>query len=306
MAGGLGKAALLAAVAVLTAAVHGQMPTQGRAARGDVFVPRPEVAEITALGFDAAVSDYYWLQAVQVVGSQSIVEHKAELLAALIDVVTTLNPHVDHAYRFAAVWLTDSEANIRKAIELLRRGIAHHPGDWRNHFYLGFNHFWYLDEPAPAADALEEAMRLPGSPAYLRRLVARLRSDEGGLEAAESFLHGLILEAASDAEREQYAGALVEIETERIARRLDAARERYRDRHGRDIEAVEDLVRGPDPVLAALPPEPRGGGWRLESYTGRIVSDVLRHRYEAKIDAVNRKRIEKTRSANDRKEGGEG
>jgi hypothetical protein len=299
---GFGQLALLVAAAGLTGAVHGQMPTRGRAAEGDVFVPRPEVAHLSAFGFDAVVADYYWLQAVQVVGSAAIVERKAYLLAALLDVVTTLDPWVDHPYRFAAVWLTDTEESVRKANALLRRGVEYHPDDWRNHFYLGFNHFWYLDEPAEAARALEEAITLPAAPLYLRRLVARLKGDHGGLETAESFLHGLILESETDEERSQYESALGEIATERVARELDAARERYREIHGRDIERVEDLVAGPEPLLRALPPDPSGGHWTLESYTGAIVSSALRHRYEAKIDAVNRRHIGKIRGDGNEKD----
>jgi hypothetical protein len=308
---GIGKGALLAAFALLTFGVHGQMPTRARAARGDVFVPRPEVARASALGFDAVVGDYYWLQAVQIVGSEGAPQEKGALLGALVDVVTTLDPWVDHPYRFAAVWLTDSEASVRKANELLQRGIAYHPDDWRNRLYLGFNHFYYLDEWAPAAEALEGAMELPGAPLYIRRLVARLRSAEGGLDVAESFLHGLLFQTDDELVREQYENALDEIATERVARVLDAARERYRERHGRDIESVADLARGPDPVLPALPPEPHGGGWTFHPWSGQIVSDVLGHRYEPKIDLVNRKRLEafrgrKAQGAPPASRGGEG
>ena len=288
---GLGKGALLAAFALLTAGVHEQMPTRARAAGGEVFVPRPEVARASALGFDAVLADYYWLQAVQIVGAGAPHE-KGALLGALIDVVTTLDPWVDHPYRFAAVWLTDSEESVRKANELLRRGIAHHPDDWRNRLYLGFNHFYYLDERVPAAEALEGAMDLPGAPLYLRRLVARLKSAEGGLGVAESFLHGLLLQTEDEQARAQYEKALDEIATERVARVLDEARDRYRARHGRDIGAVADLARGPDPVLAALPAEPHGGSWTLDPWGGEIISDVVGHRYEPKIDPVNKKRLE--------------
>ena len=50
-----------------------------------------------------------------------------ELIGRLIDVVTTLDPWVGHPYRFAALWMTDDESAVRKANELLERGIAHHP-----------------------------------------------------------------------------------------------------------------------------------------------------------------------------------
>jgi hypothetical protein len=294
---GFGKPALLGACVVLTGALHRGIPVEPRSAAGELFVPRPEVARATALGFDAVVGDYYWLQAVQIVGRDQRPDRYGPLLGSLVDVVTHLDPWVDHAYRFAAVWLTDSEASVRKANELLARGIDHHPGDWRNYFHLGFNHFFYLGEAGPAAETLERALDLKGAPRYLRPLVARLKSAEGGLETAEAFLHGLLLEAEEESQREQYEKALLEIATERVARRLDDARRRYRERHGRDVETVEDLVRGREPVLAALPPDPSGGRWTLDPHTGELVSDAVRHRYEAKIDVVNRRRIDKVRRA---------
>ena len=82
--------------------------------------------------------------------------------------------------------LTGDEAAVREGIRLLRRGIEHHPDEWRNRFYLGFNYFFYLGENAAAAEALEHASKLPGSPRYLPRLVARLRSESADEEAAES------------------------------------------------------------------------------------------------------------------------
>jgi tetratricopeptide (TPR) repeat protein len=293
---GAGKAIALVAVGAFTAFVHGSMPSAPGAPQDDAFVPRPEVAHVSAFGYDAVVADYYWLQAVQIVGSVMDIEAKGPLLGALIDVVTTLDPWVGHPYRFAAVWLTGDLDNVRKANELLRRGIEYHPDDWRNRFYLGFNLFFYLDQYEEAAAVLEEAMELPDAPLYLRRLVARLKGKAESLELAETFLHALMLEAQSDDERMQYGMALDEIATERLARQLDAARERYVERHGRDIESVDDLVRGPDPVLPALPPEPSGGGWTLDVYTKRIVSDVLKHRYEAKVDEVNKKKIDRKRA----------
>jgi len=293
--GGIGRLLLAAGLVAGTAAVHARMPTEARAAQGEVFVPRPEVARATALGFDAVVGDYYWLQAVQLVGSTLRPDQHSELLGALIDVVTTLDPWVDHPYRFAAVWLIDSEPSIRQANRLLERGIAHHPHDWRNRFYLGFNHFFYLGEAKPAAEALEGALGLTGAPNYLLRLVARLQAADGGLDVAESFLHGLLLDTDDPVLQARYQLALGEIAAERVARELDAARARYRERNGRDIETIEDLVSGPGSVLDALPPEPNGGRWIVEEFTKEIVSDRIGHRYEPKIDFVNRQKIEKIR-----------
>ena len=110
--------------------------------------------------------------------------------------------------------------------------------------------------------------------------MARLRADREGLDTAEAFLRQLLADASDPYAAAEYEKALDEIATERLARRLDAAREEYRRRHGRDIGSVDDLVRGPDPVLRSLPPEPNDWEWGLDEESGRIVSTYYGNRYE--------------------------
>jgi tetratricopeptide (TPR) repeat protein len=266
---------------------------------GDVaFVPEPGVAKLAAFGFDALLGDYYWMRAVQIVGSPEGPVGRSHHLGRLIDVVTTLDPWVGHAYRFAAVWMIDDEPAVRHANAILERGIAHHPDDWRNRFYLGFNHFFYLGENGSAAAALEPAVGLPGAPRYLGRLVARLRSEASGgeIEAAAAFLQELLRQAEDPFAKAEYEKALDEIETERRARRLDAAREEFERRHGRDLSSVEDLVQVKPPVLRALPPEPHGFEWTLDPESGQIVSSYVGHRYQVRIDGTNRMLLERFRA----------
>ncbi|MFP8873263.1 MAG: hypothetical protein VCB42_01725 [Myxococcota bacterium] len=295
----------LVAALVVTASLHAAIPATTRAERGGKFIPLPEVARALSFGFDAALADFYWLWAVQTVGQRDAdLTRDARDLSRLIDVVTTLDPWVDHPYRFAAVWLTDSEQSVREANRLLERGIAHHPDDWRNRYHLGFNHFFYLQENRRAADVLEGAVRLPGAPAYLPRLVARLRSKDGNLEAAGVFLEEMVRTAADDLERAQLQSALDEIEVEYRARSLDRARGVYRERNGRDIASVADLVEGPGAVLAHLPSaapssQPislrNGAEWTLEPDTRRIVSDYYGRRYEISVHALDRQRNQEWR-----------
>jgi hypothetical protein len=279
--GGLRFVIALAAAVVAVGMSHARAAHPPRSEQSQQFLPRPEVARTLALGFHALVADWYWMQAVQIVGGETRNPARhAPVLGRLVDVVTTVDPWVDHPYRFAAHWLTDSEERIRFANRLLERGIAHHPDDWRNLFYLGFNHFFYLDEPEPAADAIAAAARLPDAPAYLSRLSARLRAGSSGLEMSEAFLSELARTTEDPQARRLYEKALVEIETERRARILDEARARFRERAGRDLASVEELVRGPHAVLRELPREPHGKPWKLDERSGRIVSSHYGRRYE--------------------------
>ncbi len=295
------KIAVLLAAVTCTGWAHSRVPQTARADMGQDFVPNPTLARATAIGFDALLADYYWLQAVQIVGANpSIDADTSDHLGKLVDVVTTLNPHVGHPYRFAAVWLNHTEDQVREGNRLLRRAIENHPEDWRNYYYLGFNHFFYLYEHEEAAEALELALELPGSPPYLGRLVARLKSQHADIDVAEVFLRELLDRTTDPAAIAKLEGALDEIEIEYKARYLDRARKAYRALSGKDIEDVNDLVDAPHRMISALPnPEPeslpeslrRGSRWKIDRETNRIVSSYLGGRYEVHYTGTDQERL---------------
>lgn len=286
---------------------HSRIPVGSGAERGHGFVPSPDHVRALAVGFDAILADYQWLRAIQVVGSVQAVDHdRAEHLGRLIDVVTTLNPHVDHPYRFAAIWLTHDEGQVREGIRLLRRAIRNHPDDWRNYFYLGFEQFFYLGEYELAAESLERAMQLDAAPPYLARLVARLKAQAGDIDVAEVFLREMLRNTVDPEDRARLQIALDEIELEYKARLLDRAREAYRKVSGRDIRSVDELIRPPHRMLEKLPsPEPdeipaslaRGSRWRIDPRTDRIVTSYLGRRYEVHFSQADRMRLESWRQA---------
>ena len=288
---------------VTTGWAHSRAPHTTRAELGEDFVPRASLVQAVSFGFDALLADYYWLQAVQVAGGSDVVDASdARHLGRLVDVVTTLNPHVGHPYRFAAVWLTHDVDQVREAIRLLERAVEHHPDDWRNYFYIGFNHFFYLGEFEEAARALEIAIDLPGRPAYLPRLVARLKSQHGDIDVAEVFLRELHQSAEDEEARARLQVALDEIEIEYKARHLDRARAAFRERADRDLESIEELIRGPYRVLEQLPgaepeaiPEAlsRDSIWKIDPKTDRFVSSYLGRRYEVHYASTDRMRLEK-------------
>jgi len=304
--GGL-RAGLLVAAIATTAAAHSQFDTTSRLRSGQSRVPSPDHVQLWSLGFDAAVADYYWLRAIGIVGVETgPIEQHGELLADLIEVVTEVDPWVDHPYRFAAVWLTRDREMVERANRLLERGISYHPLDWRNRYHLGFNYFFYLDEQLRAADVLEGAVGLEGAPDYLAPLVARLRSKRGGLQVAAAFLVQMVESTEDEYKKAEYFKALDEIQIEERARFLDAARMEYWQRNGRDIERVTDLLVGPDPVLPHLPRAQLhldGFEWILNPETGQIVSSYYRSRYRLHETPGDRARRERWREPGERVDG---
>jgi len=303
------RAGLLVAAIATTGVAHSKFDTHSRASAGQMRVPSPAHARLFSLGFDAAVADYYWLRAIGIVGGESgAIEQRGELLADLIDVVTEVDPWVDHPYRFAAVWLTRDREMVERGNRLLERGISYHPLDWRNRYHLAFNYFFYLDEQLRAADVLEGAVGLEGAPNYLAPLVARLRSKQGGLQVAAAFLAQILESTEDEYKRAEYLKALDEIQIEEKARFLDTAREEYWRRHGRDIERVADLLAGPDPVLQQLPRAQLhhdGFEWILDPASGQIVSSYYKNRYQLHETESDRARKRRWREQSEGIEGKE-
>ncbi len=284
--------AILSFAIATTGAAHSAMDFTSLPKPEGISVPSPRFARLMTLGFDAAFADYYWMRAVQVAGRNDN-DEDGETTAGLLEAIVAINPWVDHPYRFAAVWLNQSPSIVERANRMLEVGIAHHPVEWRNRYHLGFNQFFYLDRPLLAADTLETAIGLDGTPRYLPRLVARLRSSQGGLAVAATFINQLIDQADDEFQKAEYAKALDEIEIERRARFLDAAREEYWRRNGRDIERVSDLIAPPNPVLEQLPRAQlflEGFEWTLDGMTGRIVSSFYHSRYELHVAPSDRER----------------
>ena len=293
-----------------TGFAHSRFDTTSRARLVQLRVPSPDLVRLSSLGFDAAVADYYWLRAIGIVGAETgAVEQHGEVLADLIDVVTAVDPWVDHPYRFAAVWLTRDREMVERGNRLLERGISYHPLDWRNRYHLGFNYFYYLDDQLRAADVLEAAIGLEGAPDYLAPLVARLRAKRGGLQVAAAFLAQMVESTEDEYKRAEYLKALDEIQIEERARFLDAARAEYWRRNGRDIEQVADLLAGPDPVLQRLPRAQLyldGFEWILDPKTGQIVSSYYGIRYQLHESETDRARKRRWREQSEGVEGVEG
>jgi hypothetical protein len=274
------RLAVAALALATTLAAQARLPRPAPAAESAPLVPTPDSARTASLGYEALVSDFYWLRAVQLVGNdgaRSVAQ--APLIGKLTAVVVGLDPWVDHPYRFAALWMSDNPESRAEADRLLERGIAYHPDEWRNRFYLSFNRFFYEGDAKAAARELEPAVQMPGAPIYLGRLLARLQAEGGDLDASEAFLHALLRHAPDEWHKAEYEKALDEIRTERGARFLEQARLVYRQRTGRDIDSVEELTEGRDAVLSELPPEPHGWEWVLDADTGEIESSYYGHRY---------------------------
>jgi hypothetical protein len=131
-------------------------------------------------GFETLAADVYWLRTVQYFGGERLFarQKRFELLQPLVDIATTLDPRLEIAYRYGAIFLCEpfpvGAGRAREGIELLEKGVRNLPGSWRLRQDLGFFLHLFLGDTERAAAVLNEAAGLPGAAFWLRMMAADL------------------------------------------------------------------------------------------------------------------------------------
>ena len=145
-----------------------------------------------SLGMASLTADIYWIRTVQYFGRKVVdaggigVDTRKidmKLLAPLLDIVVTLDPHEISPYRFGAIFLPDHDAQA--AIDLLQRGIEANPDQWRLYQDLGFI-YWHNGQYQQAAEIYERGSANPAAPFWMKDAGGLMRIKGGSREAARS------------------------------------------------------------------------------------------------------------------------
>jgi hypothetical protein len=146
-------------------------------------------------GFEALAADIYWLRTVQYFGGQRVFAQgkSFDLLLPLIDITTTLDPRLEIAYRYGAVFLSEpppiGAGRPREGIEILEKGVRAQPESWRLRQDLGFFEYLYLHDAATASKMLAEAAEMPGAAYWLKTMAADILSESGDRQNSRRMWH---------------------------------------------------------------------------------------------------------------------
>jgi hypothetical protein len=103
----------------------------------------PRMIKAMSFGYDSLMADIYWTRVVQYYGDKRHAQgegiHGASehfpLLMPLLDITTTLDPHLLVAYKVGAIFLAEPAPKGAErpdlAVKLLRQAITNNPDDWR-------------------------------------------------------------------------------------------------------------------------------------------------------------------------------
>ena len=215
-------------------------------------------------GFEGLAADVYWLRTVQYFGGQRLfAAHKRfELLRPLIEITTTLDPRLEMAYRYGAIFLSEPSpvgaGRPREGVEVLEAGVRNNPGSWRLRQDLGFFHYIYLHDPERAAAILDEAADLPGAAFWLRMLAADLLAKGGERANARRMWQQMYEQAEPGIIKENAALRLRILDSRDLADRLTGLVAEMERRTGRRPARLSELRsaglwRGPLVDAAGMP-----------------------------------------------------
>jgi tetratricopeptide (TPR) repeat protein len=232
------------------------------------YLPDGEYLKVAVLGYDEVVADLIWLKAIQYLGEVRQTRSGYAWAYSVVEVVTDLDPKFVSAYLAAGTILGVWAGLLYESLALLEKGWKENPDVWQFPFYIGYDYFYELCDPARAAPYFQRAAELPGAPPYLAGLAARMTVAGGDPEAALEFLERLAGQTVDPRVREALEQKMKAVVVERDLRQLEEAVRQYRRRYGRAPQSLGDLVaRG---ILRALPDEPFGGQYEWDPTHGQV------------------------------------
>jgi hypothetical protein len=274
------NARLLAALPVLFAAVVGLQVIRDRDRRpyeppvSALWFRSGDAVKRMALGFDNVLADLYWMRAVVYYGGQRLqttATPNYDLLDPLLDLVTTLDPRFNVAYRFGAIFLAEAYPNgpgrPDLAIALLQRGIER-TGRWEYMHDIGFINYWWRRDFSEAAEWFERAAQVPGSPAWLRPLAATTLAVGGDRRSSRLMWQQLLESGDSEWLRGNAEFRLRQLDAMDLIDSLNVAAEQHAARSGQVAQSWQTLA--PALGLRGVPLDPAGVPLVINPTTGRI------------------------------------
>ncbi len=241
-----------------------------------MLLPKGEYLKPAVIGHEQLVGDIIWLRTIQVIGEKVVTPQGYDWVYHALDIVTTLDPKFAYAYQLGGVTLSALGNRPDLSNMLLEKGVRENPEVWQIPFYIGFNNFFYLNDYEAAAEYMDKASKLPGHPAYLPKLAARLYVQAGNPDVALEFLARMHKDTDDEKVKLALEQRIKEVIVERDARFLEEAINRYKEAYKLYPENLQDLIRRG--IIKEVPHEPFGGFYYLHQGDGKVYSSTLKER----------------------------
>jgi tetratricopeptide (TPR) repeat protein len=234
----------------------------------ELLLTSPRMLKLLSFEFAPLLGQIYWTRAVQYYGEQHATPGTDfTSLWPLLDIATTLDPHLVPAYRFGSMFLSAAApggaGRPDQAVTLLQRGIRENPDYWRFYQDLGFIYYMDAKDYSKAAQAFEEGSRKPNAQLWMRVMAAKVAAEGESIETS-MFLWRDVYQTAIDPDTKK--GALAHLQLLQVrqdCQQLDALDEEYEKRFGHRPSNLNQLVQSG--MLKAMPADPVGFAYVLDA-----------------------------------------
>ena len=186
----LGIAALVVMLAVSVLLINKADGTKPRDWNDDrlTYLPSGKMIKPMVMDLDEAVADLLWIRAMVYFSDSYLAGKGYGWLGHMLDIITILNPYLYQAYEFGGVVLTKEKRQLPKTLDLLERGIATYPKEWRLRLYASMAQLALDSNFTKAAEFLKPVTLDKDVPDHIRTLCATLLNKGGGRRVALAFL----------------------------------------------------------------------------------------------------------------------
>jgi hypothetical protein len=238
-----------------------------------LFISSPKMVQRASLGFSGLMACIYWTRTVQYFGHRHFnLEHSYNELAPLLEITAALDPHLLPAYQFGASFLAPAPPNGAgqpdRAVQLMRYGIEHNPGNWHLYYDLGFVYYTELHDFKNAGEIFNEGSKIPGAHPFMKILAANMAEHAQDFNTAR-LLWSAAYESSQESNIRQNAlEHLRSIQVDEDVMNLQNAVTRFVDANGRIPASLWEVVNAEH--WRGIPVDPDGNPYEL-SVDGRVL-----------------------------------
>ncbi len=231
-----------------------------------LYIPSPKAVKALSLGYTGLMADLYWTRVVQYFGGKHY-QHAEEykLLEPLLDITTTLDPHLLVAYEFGSIFLAqkppEGAGDPLAAAALVKKGIRENPEAWRLWYHLGYIYFDEMHDSKAASEAFLQGSKVPGALPWMKVMAAALAQHAGEAETARYLWTQIYNNSDNPDIRANAAKRLLALRVDQEVERLQEIADRYRRDTATVPESCLQLVQAG--YLSRLPVDPAGNPYLL-------------------------------------------
>lgn len=202
-----------------------------------------------AFGAEGLLADFYWMQALQYVGTKALNSKQKidydnlkplnpRLLYPYLDNATDLDPKFLDVYFYGSIVLpaVDSE----QAVKFSEKGIRDNPKEWSLYQHLGYI-YWKIGDYEKAAEVYEQGSKIEGAAPFLKLMAGKMRSDGGSRDTGRTLYRQMYEEAKDEALKNNAARWLLKLDTDDEIDAIRDVLDNFRKNNGRCPNSFADI-----------------------------------------------------------------